>query len=131
MILKNDSNIEIIAPKGSPGPAPCTKLCGGTSSASGEEAKWSARREFLMVEIDISACNFKSTPIITSSLEGEHWASLALGGSTPVHSTKDSFTIYILGWAKYHDSFVEGAPTLEIARYDNWTLSWIAMGFIC
>jgi len=129
--LTQAADIEIISLVGALGPAPCAKVCAGTT---GTATIWQQFEEngsqAIATEVDISACGFASTPIITTSLEGiSNWHSVTTGGSSVSRATKDSFNIYIYGLMKPYET----GPALSAMLATNlkWKVNWSTIGFTC
>lgn len=93
--------------------------CGKTPPGSSAWAIYNASG--IVINIDLSKCGFKSTPICIANLHGtsSHWATT--GGSSPYNISNKGFSIYV----RYSS---DGALTPATANKYRWHIQWIAIG---
>ena len=92
------------------------RICTG-STVPGETAWAVYSTDYLMVEVDTSACGFSATPKYFTSLGGatHHWT--AVGATSIYSATATSFGVYL-----------NNVKTPASANADQWHIQWMAVG---
>ena len=97
----------------------CRRVCSGTTGR--ETTNWIQPMNSLRVTVDISGCQFVTTPVVVMSLEGagNH---LAVAGSSSVYRTNTT----------HFESYINRAgATINEAKGYGWNVNWIAAGYRC
>ena len=90
---------------------------------------------FIKITVDTSKCNFIDKPVIIASLDvnrlpEEHTVpatALMQGASAVTKVTKNSFTVYLLGWLLGRTDVLN--KSYHIKRY--FGINWRATGYVC
>ena len=109
---------------GGTGPAPCTRTCAGTYSGS-----WTGFDPgSAYVDIDITGCEFTTTPTITTDLYTENYTGLPGGHAVYVSSTRFKYTIPTYNYLEYYNY---SASTMKSAANKYYKVNWNAVGYYC
>ncbi|NEO43619.1 MAG: hypothetical protein F6K55_05565 [Moorea sp. SIO4A3] len=95
--------------------------CGKTPEGSTNWQPYLGGTEGIYVDVDTSACGFKSTPIYLVNMHGNasNWG--ATGGSSAYDRTNQGFRVYV--------RFSSGEDlTPEFANSRGWHIQWLAIG---
>ncbi|NEN97634.1 MAG: hypothetical protein F6K50_19520 [Moorea sp. SIO3I7] len=97
--------------------------CGKTPEGSTNWQPYDSTPQGIYVDVDTSACGFKSTPYYIVNLHGNssHW--IVTGGSAPYFATAKGFRIYL--------RFIyDRNLTPDFANHNDqkWHIQWLAIG---
>ena len=94
---------------------------------------WTGNPGLLTTTVDISECQFVTTPIVTTSLNGAGLINhLMIGMTSPQSMTKDKFFIRVSGLVvTAEDLQAKYKPKTFNASHFGWNINWIAVGFVC
>ena len=111
-------------------PPPCLLTCAGSTGYG--TTTWTGNPGSLTTTVDISECQFVTTPIVTTSLNGAWFNDLMVGVSSPRRMTKDKFNINVRGLVPTaYSPGTNYKPTTADASEFAWNIHWIAVGFVC
>ena len=127
--LSSTSNLIIVSSDGTLGPSPCAVTCAGTTKSGYTD--WYGTNGQLSLNVDISACGFKDTPVITVTINGDSTAGQMAGTSSVFNTSKTGFTMLLRGFVQtaYYQSTYK--PSVANAKSLKWSINWVAHGFSC
>ncbi|WP_424097824.1 hypothetical protein [Moorena producens] len=97
--------------------------CGKTPEGSTNWQVYDSTPKGLYVDIDTSACGFKSTPIYIANLHGDSANFKTTGGSSPYNRTAKGFRIYVI-----RTDSLDLTPDFANHNDQKWHIQWIAIG---
>ena len=93
---------------------------------------WTGENGWMFITVDISACGFISTPIITASVEGAGgFHSYMVGASAVQAATKEGFGMRLEGMVTTAFSPAQGYRPPLGGGAEKWNVNWIAAGYTC
>ena len=127
------SNLKIITTPGQLGPEPCACTCVGTTGR--ETSNWREMASSpgrVWIDVDITACGFLSTPVVTVTLEGAGHHDYLVGTASIFGTSEATFRIILMGEvATAFNPTPLFKPTVEDAKKFKWNVNWSAFGYDC
>ena len=111
-------------------PEPCLITCTGATG----RGKTSWRNNGIVgvyTDVDISACGFKTTPLVTTSLDGDGSHVYHIGTTSLYSLRADGFRVHLWGpvWTgPYQPTW--RVDTSQANKY-KYSVIWQAIGFVC
>ena len=126
------ASLNIVSMKGAHGAEPCATTCVGTTGRATGGTWIQYNTAEMGITVDMSACEFISTPIITTSLDGSTTHAYMVGTTSLYWATKDAFRIFLSGLAKTANKPDESRKlTTDDATNYEWNINWSATGYTC
>ena len=116
-------------------PEPCLLTCVGATGSGNTD--WKGEDGRVWTHVDMSECGFVDVPIVTTSLNGIGQHDYMVGMTSPFYTTKDSFTIVLLGKAQtswemsVNPDNISAKQPVSYGTQFKWNISWSAVGYIC
>jgi len=127
--LSAASELRIVSSDGTLGPEPCALTCAGTTKR--DATGWIGWDGYLIVFVDISACQFTDVPIVTVTLNGDYEDTRMAGASAIYRVDNTGFYMRLRGYVKTAYSIETYKVQVDEAKRWGWSIDWIATGFHC
>lgn len=112
--------VMIVSEEESAGEESCVRVCAGTT---GRDTDWYDGSNSVYYDVDISGCDFRTIPTVTTSIEGTGQHYRTTGTASIYHASANSFRIYL-----YNSAW---NPKGEQAESKQWNVEWVAVGYTC
>lgn len=109
-------------------PEPCLRICTGATGFG--KTAWLGTKA-VRIRVDMSACQFVTTPSVTTTLDGMRVQAFATGVTSLYQLTNTSFLVYVHGpvhTSSYKDTWILDAA---VAKKQKWSIMWQAIGYVC
>ena len=130
--IQSDSLVRVLlGPDAEEVESSCFKTCVGDTGEGETEWEDIEKEGKILTRIDISACRFTSSPIITTALSGDGHHDKIIGVSAPFELTNSGFIVNLLGETVTGFEDHRNPIDLDKANRFNWHIFWIAVGNTC
>ncbi|XP_063687602.1 uncharacterized protein LOC134820883 [Bolinopsis microptera] len=116
--LSSAIDVRIVSYGSEQGVEPCARVCYGTTTGTSEKV-WSHIEKGSVLNIDISKCQFSSSPIILAKTVTKHLIPAFNYQDTLANITAEGFQYVMYGVASSYATLLE------------YTVSWSATGYVC